>query len=282
MSEPLEKKPAYRVEPARSWPGLELGELWQRRDLMAFLASRDIKLQFKQTALGAIWAVAQPFAMALVFSLVFGFLLQAPIGDMPYLLFFFAGLVPFNLFVASLNSVAQSVVGDAQLVNKVYFPRLVFPIAALGPPIFDAAFASLVLMAMAFAFGYWPGWTLLLLPLFIAMALLSSFGIGLWFCAINVRYRDARYLLPLLTTLWLYITPVFYPASLVTERAPQLAWLYSINPMVGVVEGVRFALVGQAQLSWLGFALANLASILVLVTGLFYFRRCEETFADEL
>lgn len=280
----MEPKPShasshYIVQPAQAWPALELGELWSYRNLIYFLAWRDVKLQFKQTVLGAAWAVVQPLALALVFSLIFGVFFQLQVGEVPYLLFFFSGLVPWTLFTSCLNASAQSVVGDSHLIQKVYFPRLVFPIAAILPPLMDFASAFLVLLGMTLVFGFIPGVKILLLPVFLVLAVLTALGFGIWFCAINVRYRDARYLLPLLTTLWLYLSPVFYPVSKVPEA---LRGVYAFNPMVGVIEGLRWSLFSGQPVSFTVLASSFAAMSLVLISGAFYFRRCEETFADEL
>jgi lipopolysaccharide transport system permease protein len=270
---------SYTVKPAKAWPKLQLAELWNYRSLVYFLAWRDIKLQFKQTILGAAWAVIQPLSMALIFSLVFGYLFNMQTNDIPYLLFFYSGLVPFTLFTTCLNACANSIVGDSNLIQKVYFPRLIMPFAALLPPIFDFFFAFLVLIVMSFCFGFFPGVQIVFLPFFVLLALISALGVGLWFCALNVRYRDARYLLPLTLTMWLYVTPVFYPSSMIPEK---VRWLFSLNPIVGVVEGVRWSLFGSAAVPFEILIVSTLASTVVLITGAFYFRRCEETFADEL
>jgi lipopolysaccharide transport system permease protein len=271
--------PSYVVTPAKAWPSLDLSELWAYRNLAYFLAWRDTKLQFKQTVLGASWAIIQPLALALVFSFVFGILFQMKAPGMPYLVFFFSGMVPWTLFSQSLSSCANSVVGDSSLIQKIYFPRLVLPLSSILPPLVDFVFAFIVLLAMGLCYGLVPGPRILLVPFFIALCLITSLGVGLWFCAINVKYRDARYLLPLTQTIWMYLTPVFYPLSMLP---PKFRLVFSLNPMVGVVEGFRWCLYDTDAFPLSFLLLSSAASLTILLLAAVYFRRCEETFADEL
>lgn len=282
QSEPSDSKfssVSYTVEPAKAWPGLNFKELWSYRNLAYFLAWRDIKLQFKQTILGAAWAIIQPFSLALVFSFVFGFLFQMEAPGVPYLVFFFSGMVPWTLFSQSLNSSANSIVGDSALIQKIYFPRLLIPFASALPAIVDFLFAFVILIGMGLFYGLVPGFRVLLIPFLVLLCLVIAIGVGLWFCALNVKYRDARYLLPLTQTIWMYLTPVFYPLSMLPE---EYRFLFSFNPMVGVVEGFRWCLYDTEALP-LGFlVVSSVTALTVLILGAFYFRRCEETFADEL
>ena len=270
---------SYVVEPAKAWPAINLKELWSYRNLAYFLAWRDIKLQFKQTVLGAAWAILQPLSLALVFSFVFSFLFTMESIKVPYLVFFFSGMVPWTLFSQSLNSSANSIVGDSALIQKVYFPRLLLPFASALPALVDFLFAFVVLLGMGLFYGLIPGFRILLIPFLVILCLVNSVGVGLWFCALNVKYRDARYLLPLTQTIWMYLTPVFYPFSMLP---PKYQFLFSFNPMVGVVEGFRWCLYDTQALP-VGFLVtSSLTAITVFILGAFYFRRCEETFADEL
>jgi len=268
------------LEPPRpGFAGLGLSELWRHRHLVSYLGWRDTKLQFKQTMLGAAWAIVQPLALALIFSLVFGVLFKVKTEGVPYLLFFYTAMVPWALFTKCLTSSSQSVVSNAHLVQKVYFPRLVIPFASLIPGLVDFGFAFLVLLGMCLVYGRLPGAAILLMPALLLLTLVTALGLGLWLGALNVRYRDAAHLLPLISTLWFYATPVFYPIKMVPEK---WRWFYGLNPMVGVTEGFRWLLFGSQGLSLGSLAASTIGALLLLLSGLFYFRRCERTFADEL
>ncbi|HEX6863398.1 MAG TPA: ABC transporter permease, partial [Thermoanaerobaculia bacterium] len=236
--------PVTRIRPSRCWVALGLGELWEYRELLWFLVWRDVKVRYKQTALGAGWAILQPIATMVVFSLFFGRLAGMPSDGLPYPIFSFAALVPWTFFSQGLAQSANSLVGSQNLITKVYFPRLSIPIATVLAGLVDFALAFLVLIVMMFAYGIFPGPEVLALPLLLLLALVTALGAGLWLSALNVQFRDVRYIVPFLTQLWLFLTPIAYPSSLLEEP-----WrtVYGLNPMAGVVEGFRWALLGTAQ-----------------------------------
>jgi lipopolysaccharide transport system permease protein len=269
--------PVYTIAPSRAWAPLQLGELWAYRELLYFFVWREVKVRYKQTALGIGWAVIQPLMTMVVFSVVFGRLAGMPSEGVPYPVFTFCALLPWQLFAFSLGEASQSVVNSQRVITKVYFPRLLVPLAAVSVGLADFAVASTVLFLLMLSYGIVPGVAVWTLPLWTMLALASALGIGLWLAALNVRYRDVRYTLPFLTQIWLYATPVAYSSSLVpAEWRP----LYALNPMVGVVEGFRWALLGHSGVSMSHVALSAVVVGLVLVSGLFYFRRTERTFAD--
>jgi len=275
----VEAEPAsvIRIEPSRGWVSLKLRELWEYRELLYFLTWRDIKVRYKQTVLGAAWAILQPFMTMVVFSLFFGRLARIPSDGLPYPIFSLAGLVPWQFFAYGLNQSSNSLVGSANLIKKVYFPRLTIPLSSVLAGAVDFALAFALLVAMMLFYGVRPGWQALWLPAFFLLAFVTALGVGLWLSALNVEYRDVRYLVPFLVQFWMYATPIAYPSSLLSEP-----WrtLYGLNPMAGVVEGFRWALLGARTRPGPLIAASALASLIVLVTGAFYFRRMEKTFAD--
>ena len=265
------------IRPARGWTSLELGELWQYRELLFFLIWRDIKVRYKQTALGAAWAVLQPVFTMVVFSLFFGKLARVPSDGIPYPVFSYCALLPWQLFAYALSESSNSVVANERLISKVYFPRLVVPIAGVLAGLMDFAIAFAVLILLMLGYGIVPTWTVVTLPLFVLLAILTALAAGLWLSALNVQYRDVRYTVGFLTQIWLFLSPVAYPSSLVPAR-----WrlLYGLNPMAGVVEGFRWALIGKTPAPGAMLAVSVLVVVLLLVGGLFYFRRMENSFAD--
>lgn len=265
-----------RVEPEGGL-SLRLDELWRYRELVYLLTWRDVKVRYKQTLLGAAWAVLQPLLLMAVFSVFFGLLVRVPSEGVPYPLFALTGLVPWTFFANSLTRASSSLVGDAELLKKVYFPRLAIPVAAVAGQLLDLAVAFGVLVAFALAYGVTPTPQLVWLPGLAALALVTAFGAGLWFSALNVQYRDVGHVLPFLVQVWLFASPVVYPASLVPER-----WrtLYALNPMVGVVEGFRWGLLGTDTRPGPLLAASAAAALVILITGLAYFRRVERGFAD--
>jgi lipopolysaccharide transport system permease protein len=273
---PMSALRTIRIRPARGWVPLRVGELWEYRELLFFLVWRDIKVRYKQTVLGAGWAVLQPIASMLVFSLFFGRLAHMPSDGIPYPLFSLAALVPWTFFANGISQASASLVTNQQLVTKVYVPRVAIPLATVLAGLVDLAIAGVVLVAVMLYSGRTPSARVIwLLPLSV-LAVAAALGSGLWLSASNVRYRDVRYVVPFLTQLWLFVTPVAYPTSLLPER-----WraVYALNPMVGVVEGYRWALFGGVMSVTLVLASA-LGALLMLVTGAVYFRRVERTFAD--
>lgn len=265
------------IEPTRGWPQLELRELFEYRELLYFLIWRDIKVRYKQTVLGAAWAIIQPFFTMVVFSLFFGRLAKIPSEGVPYPIFSYAALVPWTFFANGLGQSANSLVGSANLITKVYFPRLTIPISTVLSGVVDFALAFIVLLGMMLFYGIVPTLNVFWLPLFLFLALITAMGVGLWLSALNVQFRDVRYVVPFLTQFWLFATPIAYPSSLLSEP-----WrsLYALNPMVGVVEGFRWVLLGTETAPGPIIIVSTLAAILVLVSGVYYFRRMEDTFAD--
>jgi lipopolysaccharide transport system permease protein len=267
------------LTPSTGWVSLNLHRLWEYRELLYFLSWRDIKVRYKQTALGAAWAIIQPFMTMAVFSLFFGTLAKIPSDGIPYPLFVFAALVPWTFFSYGLTQSAGSLVESANLLKKVYFPRLVVPISSVISGTVDFLFAMVVLLVMMGLYGAIPTMNVVFLPAFVVMAFASALGVGLWLCALNVEFRDVRYIIPFLTQLWFFATPIAYPSSLLSEP-----WrtLYGLNPMVGVVEGFRWALLGTQTSPGPMFLVSALVTLIVLASGAFYFRRMERTFADRV
>lgn len=269
--------PSFRIDPPSSWAPIGFRELWEYRELLYFLTWRDIKVRYKQTALGAAWAVIQPVFMMVVFTLFFGKLAKVPSDNIPYAVFTFAALLPWQLFSHALTESSNSLVGNQNLISKVYFPRLVVPISAVLAGLLDFAIAFVILLALILYYGIVPSWAILTLPAFILLAVITALAVGLWLSALNVQYRDVRYTITFLVQFWLFATPVAYPSSIVPGK-----WraLYGLNPMVGVVEGFRWALLGNANppgtVLWISCAVV----VLLLTAGLYYFRRMEQQFAD--
>jgi lipopolysaccharide transport system permease protein len=266
-----------RIEPSKGWAAIGLRELAEYRELAAFLVWRDIKVRYKQTALGIAWAVLQPLLTMIIFTIVFGRIARLPSDGVPYPLFTLAGLLPWQMFASALTGSAASVVGSAGLLTKVYFPRLIVPLAAALATLVDFVVAFLLLAALMLYYGVAPPAAIVTLPLFVALALAAALGVGLWFAALNVRYRDVQYVLPFVVQLWLFASPVAYSASLI--QSPVLRTIFALNPMFGVTQGFRWALLGAPAPGpemWPSVAVAAA----LLVSGLFFFRRMEDTFAD--
>jgi lipopolysaccharide transport system permease protein len=269
--------PVIVVQPSKGWIALKLREIWQYRELLYFLTWRDIKVRYKQTVLGAAWAIIQPFFTMVIFSIFFGKLAKVPSDGIPYPIFAYAALVPWTFFANGLNQASNSLVGSANLIRKVYFPRMVIPISSVLSGAVDFFLAFAVLLGMMLFYGFAPTVNILWLPLFILLIFITALGVGLWLSALNVQFRDVRYTVPFLTQFWLFATPIAYPSSLLSEP-----WrtLYGINPMVGVVEGFRWALLGTDTAPGPIIIVSSLVAVTLLVGGAFYFRRIEKTFAD--
>ena len=267
------------IQPTRGWVALGLRELWEHRELFYFLAWRDIKVRYKQTAIGALWALIQPIATVTIFTVLFGHLANLPSEETPYALLVFSGMLPWLLFTQSLNQSSLSLVTNSQLVTKVYVPRLIIPLAATIPSLVDFVLALGVFAALMAYYGIVPTLAILTLPLLILLALATAIAIGLWFAAINVVYRDVQYVIPFLVQIWFFVTPVAYSTQLIPHK---YHLLFGLNPMTGVVQGFRWALLGKAaQVGPLLAISVGLVAIL-LVTGLAYFRRVEKNFADRI
>jgi lipopolysaccharide transport system permease protein len=272
-----EAPPVTVITPPAGWSAVNLRELWEYRELLYFLVWRDIKVRYKQTSLGVAWAVLQPLLTMVVFSLFFGRLAGVPSDGLPYPVFSLAALVPWTFFSYGVTQSASSVVADQQLVTKVYFPRLLIPLATVLSGAVDFALAFMLLMLTMLYYDIAPTLDALWVVPLLLLALVTALGVGLWLAALNVQYRDVRYTVPFLTQLWLLVTPIAYPSSLLAEP-----WrtIYGINPMAGVVEGFRWALLGTGTAPGPMLAVSALAALLILAGGLFYFRRMEATFAD--
>ena len=269
--------PVFTVKPSRGWISLQLGELWKYRELIYFMTWRDIKVRYKQTVLGAAWAIIQPFFTMVVFSLFFGKLAKVPSDGIPYPIFAYAALVPWTFFANGLNQSSNSLVGNANLIKKVYFPRLVVPFSSVISGLVDFVLAFIVLVGMMLVYGIFPTINIVWLPLLLLLTFISALGVGLWLSALNVQFRDVRYTVPFLTQFWLFATPIAYPSSLLSEP-----WrtFYGLNPMVGVVEGFRWALLGADTAPGPMIIVSSIAALGLLIGGAFYFRRMEKTFAD--
>ncbi|MBW8768763.1 MAG: ABC transporter permease [Gemmatimonadetes bacterium] len=269
--------PVTVIEPSKGWVSLRLGAVWRFRELLYFLIWRDVKVRYKQTLLGAAWAILQPLLTMVVFSIFFGKLARMPSDGVPYPLFAYVALVPWTFFANGLTLSSNSLVSNQTLLRKVYFPRLVIPVSAVASGLLDFAIAFVVLLGLAARYGVTPTAHLLWLPVLVLLALVTALGVGLWFAALNVLYRDIQYIVPFLVQVWLYATPIVYPSSLVPER-----WrtLYALNPMVGVVEGFRWTLLGTGTAPGPMILVSALAALAMLIGGLFFFRRMEKSFSD--
>jgi homopolymeric O-antigen transport system permease protein len=265
------------IKPSRGWVPLRLKDLWDYRELLYFLVWRDIKIRYKQTVLGVAWAVIQPFFTMVVFSIFFGWLMKVPSDGLPYPIFAYCALLPWQLFASSLGASSNSLVANQNLITKVYFPRLVIPMAATLTGLLDFAIASVMLLGMMAFYHITPTSAVWALPVYVLLVVATALGVGTWLSALSVQYRDVRYTLPFLTQLWLFATPIVYPSSLVPE---QWRTLYGLNPMVGVVEGFRWALLGAGNGPSPTLAVSVLAALALLLSGMYYFRRMERTFAD--
>jgi lipopolysaccharide transport system permease protein len=265
------------IDSHKSWARIDFRELWDYRELLFFLALRDVKVRYKQTVFGIAWALIQPFFTMLVFSLFFGRLAKIPSDGVPYPIFSYAALVPWTFFANAVSHASDSLVGSANLISKVYFPRIIIPLAVLLSGLVDFFVAFSLLFGMMLYFHVFPTLQVIWLPGLLLLAIVTAFGAGLWLSALNVQFRDVRYSLPFLIQLWMFVTPVAYPSSLLPEP-----WrtLYGINPMAGVVEGFRWALLGTATAPGPIIAFSAAFAVIFGITGIYYFHRMERTFAD--
>jgi homopolymeric O-antigen transport system permease protein len=271
--------PRTRREATKGWAWPKFRELWEYRELIFFFAWRDIKVRYKQTVMGALWAIIQPFLTMVIFSLFFGRLANVPSDGVPYPVFSFAALVPWNFFANALAQGSNSLVMNANMVKKIYFPRLALPIATVLAGVVDFALAFIVLLCIMLFYHIVPTINILWLPFFFLLDLVTSIGVSLWLSVLNVQFRDVRYMIPFLTQTWLFLTPVAYPSSSIPEP-----WrtLYGLNPMAGVVEGFRWSLLGTDVASWAMIIVSALVAVALFVSAVFYFRRMEQSFADVL
>jgi lipopolysaccharide transport system permease protein len=279
MSELVKSEPTtIYIKPTTGLAALNLRDLWIYRELVLFMIWRTLKVRYKQTALGAAWAVIQPLMTMIVFNFIFGNVAKVPTDDIPYPIFSYTALLPWGLFTTALNQASRSLTANQNMVTKIYFPRLVLPISSVLAGLVDFAIAFVILIGLMFYYGVTPAWNVLwTLPLFLLLSIVTALGVALWLSAINVQYRDVNYALPFLTQFWLFITPVAYSASVISEK-----WqlVYSLNPMAGVVNGFRWALLGAGNGPDAALWVSVGISLIVLVSGLIYFRNMERTFAD--
>jgi lipopolysaccharide transport system permease protein len=268
---------AIIIQPGGGLFHLELKALWDYRELLCFLIWRDVKVRYKQTAVGAGWAIFQPLLTMIIFTVVFGNFAKVPSDGLPYPIFAYAALLPWNYFAQAIGRSGVSLVGSANLISKVYFPRLIIPLSAAVAPQVDFAIAFVILLAMMAWYGIAPTWGVLALPLFLLLAMATALSVGLWLSALDVRYRDVGYTIPFVVQIWMYASPVAYPLSLVPER-----WrlLYSLNPMAGVIEGFRWALLDNGNPDFGVMTASAVVVMALLLGGIVYFRQMERTFAD--
>jgi lipopolysaccharide transport system permease protein len=272
----IKRIPSLIIKPSPKWVSVNFKELWNYRELLLSFTLRDIKIRYKQTALGLLWAIIQPLFMMVIFTVIFGRFAKIPSDGIPYPLFCIAALIPWILFSEGLTRSTMSMVSNANIMTKVYFPRLIMPISGILSPIVDFTVSVIILVLMMVYYGLIPTINIVFLPLFILLTLTTSLGVGLWLSALNVKYRDFQYTIPFIIQLWMYASPVVYPASMIPES---IRFLYGLNPMVGVIEGFRWALFGTTFPSLV--ILVSICMVMVLlISGMFYFRRMERYYAD--
>jgi len=276
-SRPTRSATTVVIRPGRGLFDLDLASLWEFREILYFLVWRDIKLRYKQTAIGAAWAILQPLATMAIFTVIFGHLAKIPSDGLPYAIFSFTGLLPWTYFSQAIARSGASVVGDANLIKKVYFPRLLIPIAAVLSPLVDFLISFVFLVGMIAWFGVRPGWNMVALPFFLALAMIAALATGLWLSALNVKYRDVGHTLPFLIQIWLYASPVAYSVTLIPEK-----WrlVYGLNPMAGVIEGFRWALLRTERPALGVIAMSAVVVLALLIGGVMFFKHLERSFAD--
>lgn len=272
----LPEKPLVTIEARRSWAPLNLSDLWACRELLYFLMWRDIKVRYKQTTLGAAWAVIQPLVTMIIFAYFFGKLARVPTEGVPSPIFFYSAVLLWTFFSNGVTSGANSLIGNSNLITKVYFPRLIIPSAAVGAGLLDFAIASILLIGLLVYYGFSVTWTYLMLVPLILLTTLLALGVGIWFSALNVKYRDVRYALPFLIQIWFFVSPIIYPSSLVPE---EWRWLPALNPLTGIIESFRASLFGR-PLPWLALGYSSVFTLMMLVYSSYMFRRMERSFAE--
>jgi lipopolysaccharide transport system permease protein len=279
LARSAEAPATVRIEPPHGWLELRLGELWEYRELLYFFVWRDVKIRYKQTVVGIAWIVLQPLMTMGVFTIFFGRLAKLPSQGLPYPVFYFAALVPWTYFATALTSCTTIVVSNQHVITKVYFPRLVLPLAAVCSGVVDFAIGFAVMLVLTLAYGFRPTFATLCLPLLILLALLTALGVGLWTSALNALYRDVASITPFVIQFWMLASPVAYPSSLVPER---WRWLYGLNPMAGVIDGFRWALTGRGSAPGPMLLVSAALVVVVLLGGLLFFQRVEGTVADRV
>jgi lipopolysaccharide transport system permease protein len=272
----LPEQPLVTIEPTKGWVSLQLRDLWVYRELLYFLIWRDVKVRYKQTALGVAWAIIQPLFTMIIFTLFFGRLAGVPSDNIPYPVFAYAGLLPWTFFSNAITNSGNSLVGSANLITKVYFPRMIIPAAAVGAGLVDLAISFLILIPLMIYYKISVTWNILMFPAVVLLTALLALAVGMWLSALNVKYRDVRFALPFIVQLWMFVSPVIYPTSFLP---PRFRWILSLNPLTGVIEGYRSALLGRF-FNWSALAIATVITLAVLVYSSFAFRRMEKEFAD--
>ncbi|MDO9579646.1 MAG: ABC transporter permease [Bacteroidales bacterium] len=265
------------IEPKKGWIAFDLRELWNYRELLYFLTKRDIKVRYKQTILGGLWAIIQPVFTMVVFTLFFGRMAKMPSDGIPYPIFVYAGLLPWTYFANALSASGNSLVGSANLITKVYFPRLIVPTAASLAGLLDFFVAMLVLGGMMAYYQFVPSFQILLFPFLVGLTFLCAVGSGLWLSALNVQYRDIRYVIPFLVQIWMFVSPVIYPVSMIPKK---YQWLLALNPMGGVIGAFRSSLLGHLPIDWTLLGISTIIIVIIFLSGVYYFRKMEKTFAD--
>ena len=267
------------IRPSKGFSKLDLVALWKFRELFYFLVWRDVKIRYKQTVIGAAWAIVQPLMTMVVFTVIFGNFAKIPSDGLPYAIFSYTALLPWNYFSQAIARSGNSLVGDSNLIRKVYFPRLIIPLASVSSPLVDFFVSFLVLLAMLAWFGITPGWGVLVLPVFLVLAFMTALAVGLWLAPLNARYRDIGYTIPFLVQLWMYASPVVYAVSMVPEK-----WrlIFSLNPLAGVIEGFRWALLGKGDPAIGAIMISACVVLMLLLGGVFFFKRMERYFTDVL
>ena len=274
---PLPDNPVVIIQPTKSWVSLRLGDLWQYRELLYFLIWRDVKVRYKQTLLGVAWAVLQPLLTMVIFTLLFGRLAGIQSDGIPYPIFAYAGLLIWTFFANAITNSGNSLVSSSNLITKIYFPRMIIPGAAVGACLIDFLISFVILVPLMIYYGIGVSATLVMLPVLIALATLLAIGVGMWLSALNVRYRDIRYAIPFLTQLWMFASPVIYPASLIPEK---WRWILMLNPLTGIIENFRIAIFGGRSFQWNSLAVSTAITFMLLIYSAYSFRRVERTFAD--
>jgi lipopolysaccharide transport system permease protein len=265
------------IEPKKGWIAIDFKELWDYRELLYFLTKRDIKVRYKQTILGGLWAIIQPFFTMVVFTLFFGRMAKMPSEGIPYPIFVYAGLLPWIYFANALSQASNSLVGSANLITKIYFPRIIVPTSASLGGLLDFFIAMSVLGGMMIYYQFIPGFGILLFPLLVGLTFLCAVSVGLWLSALNVQYRDIRYVIPFLVQIWLFVSPVIYPVSLVPKK---YQWLLALNPMGGIIDAYRSSLLGHRSIDWDLLSISTIVILIIFFSGMYYFRKMEKTFAD--
>jgi lipopolysaccharide transport system permease protein len=266
------------IKPVKGWVPLNLKDLWHYRELIYFLTWRDLKVRYKQSVLGVLWAILKPFMNMVVFTIFFGQLAKIPSDGIPYPIFSYTGLLPWIFFASALEVSARSMLQSGSMVSKIYFPRIIVPLASVFANLVDFAISFIILIGMMIFYHIVPTVNIFWLPVFLLLAMIAAIGVGLWFSALLVMYRDVNYLLPFITEIWKFVSPVVYSATMIPEK---WQWLYSLNPMAGVVSGFRWALLGKPEtISFPGVAISAGISLVIFISGLYFFRRMERVFAD--